>query len=152
MSTAVHVFKLTGLAIVGASFMALIFPTLTYAISHEFWPEYAGLATLSVLLAMLAVMAAAWLQQRFGRLVFDERLGVIEQRGVSPFRLAFSAVKSVGVQVNLQSDYPPYGSIKIVGATGEVYRVREEFFCTTTQTIAIIQIVCNVFPGKVHET
>jgi len=147
----VHVFKATVAIAVIASGMALIFPPLAYAVGHEFWPEYAGWAALSIFLAMLAITAAAWRQWLFGRLVFDERLGVIEQRGISPFRLAFSSVKSVGVQADLRSDDPPYGSIKIVGTTGETCLVREVFFGTTTQTTAIIQLVNTLFPGQVHE-
>lgn len=151
MSTSVHVFKPTSTIAAIASGMALIFPLLAYAVGHEFWPEYAGWAALSLLLAMLAITAAAWRQCLFGRLVFDERLEVIEQRGVSPFRLAFSAVKGVGVRADLRSDAPPYGSIKIVGATGETWLVREVFFGTATQTTAIIRLVHTLFPGRVHE-
>jgi hypothetical protein len=151
MSSSVHVFKATVTIAVIASGMPLIFPPLAYAVGHEFWPEYAGWAALSILLAMLAITAAAWRQWLFGRLVFDERLGVIEQRGVSPFRLAFSAVKIVRVEADLRSDDPPYGSIKIVGATGETYLIREVFFGTATQTTAIIQLMNTLFRGRVHE-
>lgn len=152
MSGSVHVFKATAAIAVISTGMALLFPPLAYAVVLEFWPEYAGWAALSILLAMLAITVAAWRQCLFGHLVFDERLGVIEQRGVSPFRMAFSAVKVVKVQADLRSDDPPYGSIKIVGATGETCVVREVFLGTTTQTTAIIRLVKALFPGRVHET
>ena len=151
MSNSVHVFKATGAVAVIACGMAFIFPLLAYAVGREFWPEYAGWAALSIFVVMLVITTTAWRQWLFGRLVFDERMGVIEQRGVSPFRLAFSAVKSVGVQADLRSDDPPYGSIKIVGTAGETCLVREVFFGSTTQTTAIIRLVNTLFPGQVHE-
>lgn len=152
MSDSVHTFKATRIVAWIASGMSLIFPILAYAVVHDFWAEYAGWSALSVMLMMLVITISAWRQQLFGRLVFDERLGIIEQQGVSPFRIALSAVKSVEVEVDLRDDAPPYGSIKIIDVDGETYQVREVFFGTTTQTIAIIQLAKSLLSGKVHET
>lgn len=147
-----RVFKATGTTAVIASGMAIIFPLLSYPICYEFWPEKAGWVALLIFLAMLTLTVVAWRQQLFSRLIFDEQKGVIEQRGISPFILAFSAVDSVSIEADPSSDFPPYGSIKIVGTTGETYLVREVFFGTTTQTTAIIERFNTLFPGQVHET
>jgi len=152
MRSSVHIFKTTETIAWLACGMAFIFPVLAYAVCQESWPGYAGWIALSVFLGMAVVTAAALRQSVFGRLVFDEYRRTIEQRGASPFRLQFSTVARVEVSADIQGDDPPYGSVRIIGSSGEAYRIRDEFFGTASQTIAIIQLASILFPDKVHET
>jgi hypothetical protein len=139
-----HTFRASSDPFMASCIMTGVFVLASFAVATSFFPSAALFVAAGALVLCVWNAYAEWLKYHRSLLVIDEELGIIEQRGPRPFRVAFAMVRRIEVRRDFGTSAFPHADMSIA-THDEEFIVNGLFFGTWPQTRQITDLLRRLF-------